>query len=296
MSLASRSRRERAASSLLRLESDERLVALARAGEAAAFEAIARRHRPLLVRVCVPIAGEAEAQDAVQEAMMEAWSALRRGTEVRSLRPWLCTIARREALRRIQPAAEALTDDLRAVEGTAEQVERDAELSTALTAIAALPDRARRALVRAELDGASRAQIAAELQTSEGAIRQLLFRARRSVRAAARVLVPVPLLLRLIQPAAEAGAGHVGAAKVAAVGLTTASLAAAPIVVHEDEPPAMVREVAAEMRQAEREIDAELRGAEHEIDAELRRANRDLGRDLAATEREIRQALADIGP
>src|ERR1700736_3837781 len=71
---------------LLRRERDERLVELARAGDERAFEAIIERYAPALLAHCRRIAGETAAQDAVQQAFITAWSALRGGQDVRHLR------------------------------------------------------------------------------------------------------------------------------------------------------------------------------------------------------------------
>src|SRR6187401_3473624 len=83
---------------LLRTQSDERLVALARAGHERAFEAIVDRYRRPLVRACRRVLSEARAEDAVQQALVAAWTALTRGDEVRELRPWLHRIAHNTAL------------------------------------------------------------------------------------------------------------------------------------------------------------------------------------------------------
>ena len=55
---------------LLRTQSDERLVALARAGHDRAFEAIVERYRRPLLRACRRILPEARAEDALQQAQM----------------------------------------------------------------------------------------------------------------------------------------------------------------------------------------------------------------------------------
>src|SRR3954469_21739634 len=80
---------------LLRTQSDERLVALARAGHERAFEAILERYRGGLLRVARRYLPDARAQDALQQAFLAAWSGLRRGDDVRDLRAWLHRIARR---------------------------------------------------------------------------------------------------------------------------------------------------------------------------------------------------------
>jgi hypothetical protein len=66
-----------------------------------------------------------------------------------------------------------------------------------LVAVQALPDRQRDAIVLRELEGRSYEEIARALGVSDGAVRQLLNRARNSLRAAAAAITPMPLLTRL---------------------------------------------------------------------------------------------------
>src|SRR5215212_7328766 len=87
---------------LLRTQSDARLVALARAGQERAFEAIVERYRRPLLRACRRVLPEARAEDALQQALVDAWRALRRGDEVRELRPWLYRIVHNTALNQLR--------------------------------------------------------------------------------------------------------------------------------------------------------------------------------------------------
>ncbi len=64
---------------LLRTQSDDRLAALAAAGHERAFEAVVERYRRPLIRHARRYLGEARAEDAVQQALMAAWTARRRG-------------------------------------------------------------------------------------------------------------------------------------------------------------------------------------------------------------------------
>ncbi len=83
----------------LRALPDERLAELARDGSEAAFEVIVARHRRSLVRLCAQILGEADAEGAVQEALLKAHAAIIRGDQVvRTVAPWLRTIARSTGL------------------------------------------------------------------------------------------------------------------------------------------------------------------------------------------------------
>jgi hypothetical protein len=65
-----------AGASLLRLQSDARLVALARDGHAPAFAAIVDRYRGALVRYCARLLGSERAEDAVQQALLNAHIAM----------------------------------------------------------------------------------------------------------------------------------------------------------------------------------------------------------------------------
>src|SRR3954454_380438 len=89
---------------LLRTQSDDRLVALARAGHERAFEAIVERYRRPLVRTCRRLLAEARAEAAVQPALVAPWTARARGDEVRELRPWLYRIANNTALNQLRIA------------------------------------------------------------------------------------------------------------------------------------------------------------------------------------------------
>jgi RNA polymerase sigma factor (sigma-70 family) len=89
---------------LLRTQTDERLVALAAAGHERAFEAIVERYRRPLLRHCRRYLPEARAEDALQQALVSAWGALRRGDEVRALRPWLHRIVHNTSLNALRAA------------------------------------------------------------------------------------------------------------------------------------------------------------------------------------------------
>ena len=104
----------RLARSVLRTQSDERRAELATGGSDAAFEALVGRHRRALVAHCARVVG-ADAEEAVQDALMRALAALRRGDEVRRVGPWLHVIAHNVALnlRRTQAArSECALDDV----------------------------------------------------------------------------------------------------------------------------------------------------------------------------------------
>ena len=134
---------------LLRTQSDRRLATLAADGHDRAFEAIVERYRRPLQRYLRRLLSEALAEDVLQATFVRAWQALRAGTEVRDLRPWLYRIAHNQALNTLRAAGAALpaaTEDFAAVSLEA-HVERREELRETLDGIQALPERQRAALV-----------------------------------------------------------------------------------------------------------------------------------------------------
>lgn len=73
----------------LRSQSDERLVALARAGSERAFAAIVERYRCELLGQARRLYSAGGAEDIVQQTFLSAFAALQAGAEVAHLRGWL---------------------------------------------------------------------------------------------------------------------------------------------------------------------------------------------------------------
>src|SRR4051794_20508269 len=167
---------------------DARLVALARAGDERAFAAILDRYRGPLARYCRRFLGPAAADDALQQTFINAHAALTSpdASVPLALKPWLYRVARNAALNLARvPQLEPVPDDFVDRDAPDEIVDRRETFSRVLHAVAALPESQREVIVRHELAGESHEHIAAELGMSPGAIRQLAFRARGTLRAAA---------------------------------------------------------------------------------------------------------------
>jgi RNA polymerase sigma factor (sigma-70 family) len=172
-------------------EEDATLIDRLRAGDEHAFETIVARHRPRMLAFARSILRSRPdtAEDVVQEAFMRAHKALLRDDRTVFLGPWLAKLTRNCALDEISrvkadtvpldtPAAlVALVDN--AAPDTIH--ERRANVRSMLEGIATLPEDQRHALLRREVDGASHAEIAAELGISGGASRALITRARANL-------------------------------------------------------------------------------------------------------------------
>ena len=205
-------------------QSDERLVSLAGAGHARAFAVIVERYRPELHAHARRMSSDGRAEDIVQQTFLSAFTALRSGTEVQHLRGWLYQIARNAATR-VYGSRDASLDEVSATGEPLEDVVQERALAlNALFEVGRLPDRQREALV-GTVQGRRRAEIARSMGLSEGAVRQLVHRARVSVRAAVTALTPYPLTRWIAATSANAGPSEAAmSAGAAAAGGATMKL------------------------------------------------------------------------
>ncbi len=185
---------------VLSTQSDERLVDLVRAGSDPAFEAIVERYGRALMRYVSRLLPPERAEDVVQQAFVKAYEAMHRNAAELNLRPWLYRIAHNGALNALRDRAlghAELDERIDGVERPDQALERATGLRELVVAVQALPERQRSAILLRELEGRSYEEIAASLGVTDGAVRQLLNRARNSLRAAAAAVTPMPLVTRL---------------------------------------------------------------------------------------------------
>jgi RNA polymerase sigma factor (sigma-70 family) len=212
----------------LRAQSDERLVNLSRAGHDRAFAAIVNRYRRELLAFARRQTSDGRAEDIVQQSLLNAFAALQTGKEVKHLRGWLYQIVRNTAHGAAEQPTVALHESVGAGEPLERLVERRMVAREVLAAVSNLPDRQREALVGSawhELPGAA---LAETMGLSEGALRQLVHRARGAVRTAVSAITPYPLIRSLAggggAPELAAGVGGAAAGglalKVGAVAVT----------------------------------------------------------------------------
>ena len=210
---------------LLATQSDARLVELARQGHERAFEALVQRHRrPLLAYCRRALLPDARAEDALQQALLQAWLALQRGDDVRDARAWLYRIVRNTALNALRGSGydyAELSEALSGADAPHEDLDRRIAVREALAGLAALPAQQREALLRTAVEGATHADAAAQMGVSESALRGLVYRARATLRTAVTAITPMPLATW-----AAGAAGHGGGAVAElAVGGGSAGLA-----------------------------------------------------------------------
>jgi RNA polymerase sigma factor (sigma-70 family) len=188
-------------------QSDARLLSLTRDGQARAFAILTERYRAELLAHARRLSANGSAEDVVQQAFLNAFAAVRAGAEVGHPRGWLHAILRHAAMR-VRPSGEASLEEFDACGESLEiLVERRAHVRSVLTAVDGLPTRQRQALVGSSLQGLSRTELSSSLGVSEGAVRQLVHRARLALRTAVTALTPYPLARWLAAAGSNSGTG-----------------------------------------------------------------------------------------
>jgi RNA polymerase sigma factor (sigma-70 family) len=176
---------------LLRLQSDERLVALTRRGNQAAYEALVGRYQSRLLAFCRHMLGSREdAEDVLQEVFAAAFKAMLADGRPLNVRPWLYRIARNRSLNHLRRAQAIGVDsmDVHLSEHgatTADKVHKREEFRQLMEDVQGLAETQRTALLLREIDALSYEQIAEAMETTVPSIKSLLVRARVSLAEAA---------------------------------------------------------------------------------------------------------------
>ena len=170
---------------MLRLRSDEQLVALFRGGNDEAFRVIHDRYRQRLfayMRRMLPSGPRSDAEDALQDVFLSAYRSLRADERPVALRAWLYRVAHNrciDELRRPAPMPTELPDITASdLHDPIEQSGRREELERLVLDLGRLPEQQRSALLLRELEGLPYTEIAVTLGVSLSAVKSLLVRAR----------------------------------------------------------------------------------------------------------------------
>jgi RNA polymerase sigma factor (sigma-70 family) len=181
----------RGPSALLRLQSDERLVALTRRGQHAAFEVLCTRYQSRLLSFCRHmLASREDAEDVLQEVFAAAFNAVLADEREINVRPWLYRIARNRSLNHLRRASAIGVDSMDvhyAEQGisTGDKVMRRESFRELIDDVHHLPETQRTALLLREIDAMSYEQIAHAMETTIPSVKSLLVRARISLAEAA---------------------------------------------------------------------------------------------------------------
>lgn len=159
------------------------LVVRAQEGDVRAFEELARRHQAALYRLAVRVMGDAgEAEDALQEALLDAWRRIDRFRGDSAFSTWMYRVVTNRCtgmLRRRRPTpVEGIADTAPAPDSPERAAEVDAGLEALGRALRGLNADLRIAFVLRELEGLGYAEIAEITGAGEQAVRGRIHRAR----------------------------------------------------------------------------------------------------------------------
>ena len=168
---------------------DSALVAAARAGDRDAFAALIERHYARTHALAAALVGD-EAEDVVQEAVLQAFLGLDTLREPARFGAWLYRIAANLARMRLRRLTlqETVRKSLRPTDG--DGAERAETAALVREALAMLPNAQREAVLMHDVAGYSAGEIAERLGGSSGAVRVRLHRARRELRSRLAALRP----------------------------------------------------------------------------------------------------------
>ena len=174
-------------SPLLKLQGDERLVALIRAGNDHAFEVLFERYHSRLLAFCRHMLRSAEdAEDVLQEVFVKAHAAMLADERPINVRPWLYRISRNRCLNHLRRPVPEGQDSMDVMVGeggvtTAERVQKREDFRALVADVQDLPETQRTALLLREIDALSYEEIAETMDTTVPAVKSLLVRARVSL-------------------------------------------------------------------------------------------------------------------
>jgi RNA polymerase sigma-70 factor (ECF subfamily) len=188
---------------------DKLLVQRVQAGEAQAFEALVEKYRRRVCRLLTRfVRNQSEVEDIAQEAFIKAYRALKQFRGDAAFYTWLYRIAVNTAKnhlvaqgRRLPSLAGTDDNDSRLTDhslqscdpGTPESFLMAKQIAHAVdSAVQALPEELRVAIVLRELEGMSYEQIASLMQCPIGTVRSRIFRARESIAIRLRSLLGTP--------------------------------------------------------------------------------------------------------
>jgi RNA polymerase sigma-70 factor, ECF subfamily len=163
------------------------LVVRAQEGDVRAFEVLARRHQSALYRLAVRVMGDAgEAEDALQESLLDAWRQIGRFRGDSAFSTWMYRVVTNRCvgmLRKRRPVpvddVGARVDDHGAASDSPERTAvADAGMAALDRAVGDLPPDVRICWVLREMEGLRYLQIAQITGASEDAVRGRIHRAR----------------------------------------------------------------------------------------------------------------------
>ncbi len=164
---------------------DAELVTRARGGDRRSYTALVERHRASLERFALRLLGErAEAEEALQDTLVRAWTALPQCNEPERVRGWLFRILVNRCRSRLARKDRLVrgADGDAALAGAAAPAEDDGWREELARALAALPDEQREAFLLKHVEAFSYEEMAELTGLSVPALKMRVSRACGALR------------------------------------------------------------------------------------------------------------------
>ena len=164
---------------------------IAKGDQAAFTELMSRFMRPLTVFATRFLSSKSDGEEVAQTVFIEVWRKARTFDPAKaSVKTWLYSIARNRCIdtirkRRLRQfvGLDSSAADIASTDAEPSRItEKRAELRAVLDALEQLPDRQRLALLLQVVSDMSTREIAETMATSDGAVEQLIRRARQTLR------------------------------------------------------------------------------------------------------------------
>jgi len=175
---------------------DSEVIRQIQSGDDSAFDELMGRYKRSVVNFIFRMLGNAEdADDVAQEVFVRVHRKLDTYRPETKFSTWLFALARNASIDHLRWRARHPTESIEpesplpAVTGTAEEVEAHEIGRLIAVAVAKLPEEQRTALVLAEYQGMSYAEIAAVMRCSEKSVESRVYRAKQTLRRGLRPLL-----------------------------------------------------------------------------------------------------------
>lgn len=153
-------------------------------GDQAAFHALVRRHAPAMRAYAIRLTGStSDADDVLQETLIQAWKKLDTLEDPAKVRSWLMTLTSRKAIdlmrtRKPNVSIDAVAESSSPAQTPEQSAITGSQMGALSEALKTLPEQSREIWVMREVGGSSYQEIAELLGISSASVRGKLARAR----------------------------------------------------------------------------------------------------------------------
>lgn len=174
----------RYARKVVKVQTEEKLIAAFRGGERDAYAVLTKRYAQQVFAVCLGFTGRVhDAEDIAQDAFVKGFTQLNQLRDTEQFGAWICRIARNlciDDFRKRRVRRDALTSER--LKPVSDETKPKSDYSELEKAISRLPENYRVALLMYYFDGQDARSVGKSLNISSAAVATRLSRARKQLR------------------------------------------------------------------------------------------------------------------